>query len=111
MTRACSPELVDKKGAFQSGSLGGGKSVEEGIRCCAAAAATATAAASEHLCCRNIKLISERSVALSKYFSQLCTLPQVVTSQPFQSFFEVAAAGGVWLCCAVCVMCFRVVLC
>ena len=38
---------------------------------------------------RNIKLISERSLALSKYFSQLSTLPQVVTSQPFQSFFEV----------------------
>ncbi len=60
----------------------------------------------QHHSLRNIKLISERSVALSKYFSQLCTLPQVVTSQPFQSFFEVHACH---VCtgspCVACVRC------
>ncbi len=133
-----SPELQDKKGAFQSGSLGGSKSVEAGGRCvCVAQAQPSAGYVSSAICCRqhqqrrricpstrqpplpsvtraltapsrrNLKLISERSAALARYFSQLCALPQVVASQPFQSFFEVllntaAAADGARLGCFCC---------
>jgi hypothetical protein len=60
-----------------------------------------TRAALTELFRRRIKIISERSIALTNYFSQLCALPQVVTSQPFQSFFEVEHRGGYSALCGL----------